>query len=59
MEEFGLKHLVIYSAKPLSIDDFVEIDNCFKNSVLEGIEILSPFYDEINVNFFHRLNKEL
>ena len=58
MEEFGLKHLVIYSAKPLSIDDFVEIDNCFKNSVLEGIEILSPFYDEINVNFFDRLNKE-
>lgn len=58
IEEFELKHLVIYSSKPLSIDDFVEIDNCFENSVLEGIEIVSPFYDEINVDFLHRLNKE-
>lgn len=58
IEELELKHLVIYSARPISIDDFVEIDNCFKNSVLEGIEIVSPFYDEINVNFLHRLNKE-
>lgn len=58
IEEFELKHLVIYSAKPLSIDDFVEIDNCFKNSVLEGIEILSPFYDGVNVDFLNRLNAE-
>jgi SPASM domain peptide maturase of grasp-with-spasm system len=58
IEEFELKHLVIYSAEQLSIDDFVEIDNCFKNSVLEGIEIISPFYDEINVDFFQRLNTE-
>jgi len=58
LEELDLKHLVIYSARPLSIDDFFEIDNCFKNSVLEGIEIISPFYDEINVDFFHRLNSE-
>jgi SPASM domain peptide maturase of grasp-with-spasm system len=58
IEEFELKHLVIYSAKPLSIDDLFEIDHCFESSVLEGIEIVSPFYDEINVDFLHRLNKE-
>jgi SPASM domain peptide maturase of grasp-with-spasm system len=58
IEEFELKHLVIYSAEQLSIDDFVEIDNCFKNSVLEGIEIVSPYYEEINVDFLNRLNKD-
>lgn len=58
IEELEIKHLVIYSARSLSIDDFVEIDNCFVNSVLEGIEIVSPFYDEINVDFLHLLNEK-
>jgi SPASM domain peptide maturase of grasp-with-spasm system len=58
VEELELKHMVIYSEGPISINDFVEIDSCFKNSVLEGIEIISPFYDEINTSFFNYLNNE-
>lgn len=58
LEKFELKHLVIYATELLSINDFFDIDNCFKDSILEGIEIISPFYDEVNIDFLERINSE-
>ena len=57
IENLGCKHLVIYSAKPLTIKEFIEIDEIFKTSVLSGIEIFSPFHETINLSFIQALQK--
>lgn len=56
IENLGIKHLVIYSNKKFSTDDFVEIDGYFSTSVLSGIEIFSQFHEEINKEFIQKLN---
>lgn len=43
IEKLLIRHLVIFTRKNLSTEDFIEIDNCFKNSCLEGMEIYAPF----------------
>lgn len=57
IENLGIKHLVIYSLKPLTAKEFIEIDTTFKTSVLAGIEIFSPFHQEINLSFIQALQK--
>jgi len=57
VENLGIKHLVIYSLKPLSLQDFIEIDETFKTSVLSGIEVFSPFHQEVNLSFIQALQQ--
>ncbi|WP_343687880.1 grasp-with-spasm system SPASM domain peptide maturase [Chryseobacterium gleum] len=58
VENLGIKHLVIYSLNPLTSKDFIEIDTIFKNSVLSGIEVFSPFHQKINLSFVQALQKK-
>ncbi|WP_294326634.1 grasp-with-spasm system SPASM domain peptide maturase [uncultured Chryseobacterium sp.] len=57
VNSLGVKHLVIYCTKELSLEEFQDIDNKFKNSVLEGIEIYAPFHSALDENCFQILNK--
>ncbi|MGN7866818.1 grasp-with-spasm system SPASM domain peptide maturase [Chryseobacterium sp. 22458] len=57
-ENLGIRHLVIYSLKTLTLKDFIEIDSTFTNSVLSGIEIFSPFHHEIDRSFIQVLHQE-
>ncbi|WP_374465700.1 grasp-with-spasm system SPASM domain peptide maturase [Chryseobacterium sp.] len=57
VENLGIKHLVIYSLNPLTSKDFIEIDTIFKTSVLSGIEIFSPFNQQINLSFIQALQE--
>ncbi|THV62071.1 grasp-with-spasm system SPASM domain peptide maturase [Chryseobacterium candidae] len=57
IENLGIKHLVIYSLKPLTVKEFIEIDKTFKTSVLSGIEIFSPFHQEVNLSFIQALQQ--
>ncbi|AZA79438.1 grasp-with-spasm system SPASM domain peptide maturase [Chryseobacterium sp. G0186] len=56
IENLEIKHLVIYSSKSLTKEDFVNIDKIFESSVLSGIEIFSPFHEEIDYLFILDLN---
>ncbi len=57
VENLGIRHLVIYSPKPLTSKDFIKIDKTFTTSVLSGIEIFSPFHQKINLSFIQALQK--
>ncbi|PXW12559.1 SPASM domain peptide maturase of grasp-with-spasm system [Chryseobacterium sp. CBTAP 102] len=57
VENLGIRHLVIYSLKPLTVKEFIEIDKTFKTSVLSGIEIFSPFHQEVNLSFIQALQQ--
>lgn len=57
VENLGIKHLVIYSLKPLASEDIIEVDKIFYASVLSGIEIFSPFYQNIDPSFIQTLHK--
>ncbi|MFP3834903.1 grasp-with-spasm system SPASM domain peptide maturase [Chryseobacterium sp. SIMBA_028] len=57
IDNLGVKHLVIYSAKELSTEEIQEIDSKFQNSVLEGIEIYLPFHNAVNEEFFQTLDQ--
>lgn len=57
INNLGVKHLVIYCVKELSIEEYQEIDHKFKDSVLEGIEIYAPYHDELDKEFFQILNR--
>jgi len=57
IDNLGVKHLVIYCNKALTIKDFQDIDNKFEGSVLEGIEIYSPFHQIVDKLFFQTLNQ--
>ncbi|WP_080778199.1 grasp-with-spasm system SPASM domain peptide maturase [Chryseobacterium phocaeense] len=59
VENMGVKHLVIYSHKKLSVQEFQDIDSQFRNSVLNGIEILSPFHHDVDMNFINSLGQTL
>ncbi|MCW3159928.1 grasp-with-spasm system SPASM domain peptide maturase [Chryseobacterium oryctis] len=58
VESLMIKHLVIYSSKKLNQEEFLEIDNIFENSALQGIEIFSPFHEQINKTFIKGLNEK-
>ncbi|QWT88088.1 grasp-with-spasm system SPASM domain peptide maturase [Chryseobacterium sp. PCH239] len=57
IENLGVKYLVIYSLKSLTLKDCIEIDEIFKTSVLSGIEIFSPFHQKMNLSFMQALQK--
>ncbi|WP_312392374.1 grasp-with-spasm system SPASM domain peptide maturase [Chryseobacterium sp.] len=56
--DLEIKHLVIYCKRNLSPDEFLEIDDHFKNSVVESIEIFSPFYNNIDEIFVKDISKK-
>ncbi|MGU3373511.1 grasp-with-spasm system SPASM domain peptide maturase [Chryseobacterium sp. M5A1_1a] len=57
IENLEIKHLVIYSSKSFTVEDFICIDKTFTSSVLSGIEIFSPFHEEIDYTFIQSLKK--
>jgi len=57
IDNLGVKHLVIYASKELSMNDYQDIDKKFKDSVLEGIEIYAPFHQAVDQSFFQILNE--
>ncbi|UHO37508.1 grasp-with-spasm system SPASM domain peptide maturase [Chryseobacterium capnotolerans] len=58
VEQLEIRHMVIYSAKPLSVEEFINIDHTFTLSVLAGIEIISPFHQEIDQIFLQEIHNE-
>lgn len=57
IDNLGVKHLVIYSAREFSREEYQNIDNKFKDSVLESIEIYAPFHQGLDKSFFQALNQ--
>ncbi len=57
INNLGVKHLVIYCTKELSLEEYQDIDSKFKGSVLEGIEIYAPFHNALDKKFFQTLNQ--
>lgn len=57
VENLGIRHLVIYCLKPLTAKELIEIDVTFKTSVLSGIEILSPFHQNIDLSFVQTIHQ--
>jgi SPASM domain peptide maturase of grasp-with-spasm system len=57
IEHFRIKHLVLYSTKKFTTEDFIEIDQTFATSVLSGIEIFSPYHEDVNKLFINTLHK--
>ncbi|MCJ7934635.1 MAG: grasp-with-spasm system SPASM domain peptide maturase [Chryseobacterium sp.] len=58
LENLGVKYLVIHTKKHFTIEDFLQIDQIFADSVLSGIEIFSPYHDIIDKDFIQELNKK-
>lgn len=56
VDNFGIRHLVIFSKTKFSIDDLLKIDQLFHGTSLENIEIYSPFNDTINYDQILELN---
>lgn len=56
IENLSVKHLVIYYTTNLSLDEFLEIDDKFSGSLLENIEIYSPFHPDIDHTLIKKLN---
>ncbi|MDQ0065903.1 grasp-with-spasm system SPASM domain peptide maturase [Chryseobacterium lathyri] len=57
VEHLRIKHLVLYSTKKFTAEDFIKIDQIFATSVLSGIEIFSPFHNNVNKLFINTLHK--
>ncbi|PIF44499.1 SPASM domain peptide maturase of grasp-with-spasm system [Chryseobacterium sp. 52] len=57
VENLNVKHLVIYCHKKLSLQEFKDIDFMFSTSVLSGIQIFSPFHNEVDENFINSLHQ--
>lgn len=57
VENLGVKHLVIYSQKPFTAEDFITTDQIFSHSVLCGIEVFSPFHQAVNRDFINTIHR--
>jgi SPASM domain peptide maturase of grasp-with-spasm system len=57
IEQLEIKHLVIYCPRFLLQEEFVEIDHIFSGSILQGIEIFSPFHNLVDLDFIQSLDK--
>jgi SPASM domain peptide maturase of grasp-with-spasm system len=57
VDNLQIKHLVIFSNRCFTAEEFVEIDNYFKTSVLCSIEIYSEYTGTVNIDFIKYLNK--
>ncbi len=58
VEELCIKYLVIFCERHLSLNEFIEIDTLFYKSSFVGIEIYSPFYEEVNNEFVNEINEK-
>ena len=58
VENLEIRHLVIYSSRSLTVEEFISIDHIFTSSVLMGIEIISPFHAAIDQAYIQKLNHE-
>lgn len=56
IENLGVKHLNIYCRKELSVSEFQDIDTLFIESVVNSIQIFSPFSSCIDENSLNILN---
>lgn len=56
IDNLGVKHLNIYCKKELSLTDFQDIDAIFTESVVNSIQIFSPFSSCIDQNSLNILN---
>lgn len=59
IDNLGIKHLVIYSAKELLLKEIQEIDYKFQDSTLTGIEIYSLFHSAITSEGIKELNNNV
>lgn len=57
IEKLFITHLVIFSEKNLSKDEIKEIDECYKESCLEGIELYLPYNENVNEDFFKSIHQ--
>ncbi|EJL71240.1 grasp-with-spasm system SPASM domain peptide maturase [Chryseobacterium populi] len=57
VENLQIKYIVIYYHNCLSINDFLEIENYFKDSVVESIEIFSQYHLNVDKTFIQTLNE--
>lgn len=58
VENLQISQLVIFSDKNLSLDDLLNIDGAFARSVLQGIEVYSPYHNLIDMEFITTLNNK-
>ncbi|WP_347218002.1 grasp-with-spasm system SPASM domain peptide maturase [Chryseobacterium sp.] len=56
IENLEIKHLVIYSSAPFTLEEFIALDNTFSSSVLAGIEVFSPYHEKIDFSFIQELS---
>lgn len=59
VESLQTKHLVIFSHIELTLKEFQEIDLKFKDSVLAGIQIFSPFHQTVDQYFIDHLQQKM
>ncbi|WP_343681488.1 grasp-with-spasm system SPASM domain peptide maturase [Chryseobacterium arthrosphaerae] len=59
IDNLGIQHLIIYSAKELLLKEIQEIDYKFQDSTLTGIEIYCPFHSTITSEGINELNNNL
>ncbi|MDE5510619.1 grasp-with-spasm system SPASM domain peptide maturase [Elizabethkingia meningoseptica] len=59
IEKLEIKYLTIFSYKNLSYEDFLKIEQYFKASPVEGIDILSPYHPSIDQSFIQKINSEV
>ncbi|WP_294280369.1 grasp-with-spasm system SPASM domain peptide maturase [uncultured Chryseobacterium sp.] len=57
LANLGTMHIVLYYSKPLTLEDFMIIEDAFKKSTVTAIEIFSRYYEKINHDFLNTLNK--
>lgn len=57
IENLGIRHLVIYCESELALIDFLTLDNSFKDSCLESIEIFSLYHPAVDEEFIQNLNE--
>jgi SPASM domain peptide maturase of grasp-with-spasm system len=58
IENLNIKHLVIYSKRIFSVDDFLTIESIFKKTSLQGLEVFSPFHDAVDKDFIQGLSEK-
>lgn len=58
IENLDIKYLVIHCKRSLSLEEFLEIDNLFKNAPVAGIEIYSLYHSVIDIDFVQSLNQK-
>ncbi|MFN1217288.1 grasp-with-spasm system SPASM domain peptide maturase [Chryseobacterium kwangjuense] len=59
VENLRVKHLVIYSQKAFTAEDFIKTDKMFATSVLCGIDIFSPFHEDVDRLFINSIHQHV